>query len=347
MRYNGCMDVLVDTSTMHAMNKTRGVGVYAANLIHALKNVPSVHLVEKKPDIVHYPFFDLFFRTLPIRKSVKTVITIHDVIPLVFPDRYLPGIKGTLRHYVQRLSLRSVNAVITDSENSKRDIVKYLHYPKERVHVVYLAGDPQMKKQPPSVIGRAEKTYGLPEEYILYVGDMNYNKNLPKFIEAFAMLPKQYHLVMVGSTLKNTDIPEGRWLHQSILKEKVADRVHLLTNVPREPVSDLAAIFTKARAYVQPSLYEGFGLSVLDAMQCETPVACSDASSLKEVAGAAAVYFDPWHVKDMAAMIKRTVGMNGSEKAQLKQKMKQNAARFSWKKTAEETAAVYAEVLGV
>ncbi|KKT98062.1 MAG: Glycosyltransferase [Microgenomates group bacterium GW2011_GWB1_45_17] len=133
---------------------------------------------------------------------------------------------------------------------------------------MHLAGNPLLHATPKTDVDAVLKKYNIPEKYLLYVGDINYNKNLPALLRAFSTLSQNLHLVMVGRSLNNIEIPEGRWIHDTIQEKGIAQRVHLLTDIPKHPATELAALFTGASAYVQPSLYEGFGLSVLDAMQC-------------------------------------------------------------------------------
>lgn len=343
------MRVLLDTHQLQTLSGFRGIGVYTDLLYRHLKLIPNleVHLEDDgKPfDIIHYPYFDFFFHTLPFKKHTKTVVTVHDTIPLIFPDHYKPGIRGSLRFIQQKLSLSSVSAILADSDASKHDIEKYLGVSSKKVFTALLAGSPSTQKQSPTVCKRVRVKYGLPDRYILYVGDINYNKNLPKLIEAFALLPKPYHLVMVGRSLTNTSIPEGEALHHAIQASGAQDRIHLLTGVPREPAEDLASIFTMAAAYVQPSLYEGFGLSVLDAMQCGTPVVAAKTSSLTEVGGDCVIYVDPLNVKDIALGMVKTLRLSVKEKAILSQKVTLHLAKFSWEKTAQQTFEVYIKVL--
>lgn len=296
-----------------------------------------------KIDVVHYPYFDLFFHTLPLHKEAKTVVTIHDVIPLIFPQRYKPGVKGMIRFFLQLMSLRTVSAIITDSECSKKDIMKYLGMPKEKIHVVYLAGNPGMRRQASEVVRRVALQYKLPQKYVLYVGDINYNKNLPRCIEAFSKLPDEYSLVMVGRSLKNIDIPEGAALQEAIQKNKVDSRVLLLTEVPKDPIADLAAIFTQASLYIQPSLYEGFGLSVLDALQCGVPVVSSNTSSLPEIGGTIVEYCNPYDSEDMARAM---INVLSRKQSMIGRKvLEKHADHFRWEKTAEKTAKIYEKVV--
>lgn len=343
------MRVLLDTHQLQTLSGFRGIGVYTDLLFKHLKLIPDleVHLEddEKPFDIIHYPYFDFFFHTLPFKKRAKTVVTIHDTIPLIFPNHYKPGIRGTFRFLQQKLSLLSVSAILADSDASKRDVEKYLGISPKKVFTTLLAGNPSTQKQSLSVCKRVKVKYNLPDRYILYVGDINYNKNLPRFINAFALLPRLYHLVMVGRSLTNTSIPEGETLHNAIQASGVQDHIHLLTGVPREPAEDLASIFTMAAAYVQPSLYEGFGLSVLDAMQCGTPVVAAQTSSLTEVGGDCVVFVNPLDVKDITLGMVKALRLSAKEKATLSQKVAVHLAHFSWEKTAQQTYEVYSKVL--
>lgn len=339
---------------MHVLNADRGVGMYTSLLLdHLKKNFPqeSIRLVERADnspvDLVHYPYFDLYFHTLPLRKRGKTVVTIHDVIPLIYPKQYKPGIRGSFEFLRQLVSLRAVDAVVTDSECSKLDIAKHLGYPLGKIHVVYLAGNPQLQVQSAPTIAAVKKKHRLPKDYVLYVGDINYNKNLPAFVQACAALPKEITVVMVGRALKNTAIPEGRALHQAIQNNAMSERVILLTDIPKEPASELASILTGALTYVQPSFYEGFGLSILDAMQCEIPVVTSRTSSLREVAGDAAIYFHPKSIEEMADAMRKAIHLSVSQKRDLLLKAKNNLKKFSWDKAAKETHDVYASVVKI
>jgi len=343
------MRVLLDTTHLNALSDGRGIGVYTKLLQKHLQMIEGVDLSlqdDGQPyDLVHYPYFDLFFHTLPLQKHPKTVVTIHDVIPLVFPNEYKAGIKGTIRFSQQQVSLLSVAAVMTDSESSKQDIVSRLGVPENKIHTVYLAGNPEIHKQPVDTRERVRLQRNLPGKFALYVGDINYNKNLPRLVEACSMLPTDVHLVLVGRTVNNTEIPEGRTLHSAIERFGMKQRTHLLTDV--EKADELSAIFSLASVYVQPSLYEGFGLSVLDAMQCETPVVCANTSSLPEVGGNAAFYVDPYNCKQMAQVIAKTISLNSTDRKAQRVKMQINLLRFSWEKTAEQTVEVYKKVLGV
>jgi glycosyltransferase involved in cell wall biosynthesis len=166
--------ITINVSKLHSANKTRGIGIYANALVNSLSKVTSTHqysLATKKSllkyaDLIHYPFFDLFFLTLPLRQLTKSVVTIHDVTPLVFLKQFKPGIRGKAKLKIQLHALKNVDAIITDSNNSKNDIIKYLKVSSEKIYVVYLGVSDEFK---PKTI---KSTINKP--YILYVGDVNY-----------------------------------------------------------------------------------------------------------------------------------------------------------------------------
>src|SRR5258708_18064237 len=193
-------------SALKNQNAIRGVGRYTSELVSALRMLQSSHSFftsDEHPshvDITHYPFFDLFFGTLPLHKSNKTIVTIHDVTPLVFPKLYPPGVRGYIKFLRQKLALRGVSHIITDSHCSKRDIVEYLKIKPEIITPIPLAASREFFKQSVSVVEDARRKYELPKNYVLFVGDINPNKNLPFLISVMAHIP-DITLVLVGKSV--------------------------------------------------------------------------------------------------------------------------------------------------
>lgn len=342
------INVLIDTSPLRNQNAIRGVGVYTRSLIAALKQEANIKVLEdeaelsegEKLDVVHYPFFDLFFDTLPVLKKAPTVVTIHDVIPLVYPDQYSSGKKGKLKLVKQVLALKTAGAIITDSEASKQDIHKILKIDLDKIHVVYLAANPELKAAKDAEIEQVKKTYELPDKYILYVGDINYNKNIPQLIKSLKFIPEDVHLVCVGKNFYPHDIPEWQWIETQIAMTDVPNRVHFITNLESDALNTLAAFYSGAMAYVQPSLYEGFGLPVLEAMQCRTPVVSTKTSSLIEVAGEHAVMTEP-EAESLAEGINQVLNFAKTRREQLIREAFKWSQTFSWSETAKKTIAVY------
>lgn len=338
------MNIFIDTSPLMNGHAGRGIGRYTQELVKALRDSGSSHTFftsDDHPehiDLIHYPFFDLFFPTLPLKKSVPTVVTIHDVIPLIFPSQYRPGLRGTISFIRQRLSLRNVREVITDSQCSKRDIVSKLHVSSDHVYAIPLAIGDDFIRPSQALLYDVKKKYGLPKHFVLYVGDINYNKNLVFLISVIAKIPG-LNLVMVGKAMLNTDIPEGKAIQDAIDQFNLASRVKRLDSVSAS--GELEAILSLATLYIQPSLYEGFGLPVLEAMRMKTPVVSSKGGSLPEVAGDAALYFHPRDLGECEHVIREALRMSESERAALVKKGLAQVERFSWATTAQETIAVY------
>src|SRR5260221_1645583 len=215
------MEILIDTSPLANQSSFRGIGRYTEELVASLRALPTEHTFFTSGDVythlelIHYPFFDLFFHTLPLSKKTKTVVTIHDVIPLIFPVHYKPGIRGSISLLVQKLSLRSVSAIIADSSCSARDICEHLRIASDKITAIPLAASASFAKTPQSLTDEARKKYDIPKNYLLYVGDINYNKNLPFLISVCAKIP-DVTLVLLGRSVKNASIPEGREIRQAI-----------------------------------------------------------------------------------------------------------------------------------
>ena len=342
------LNILFDTTPLNNGNAIRGVGIYTRLLSEELQKRADIHLLDSvdktKPDLIHYPYFDLFFPTLPILRKAKTVVTIHDVIPLLYPDFYKSGVKGKLRFWRQKFALKSVAGVLTDSHASAADITKYLHVPASKIHVVYLAGNPEIQKSVQKEIDAVRKKYKLPPQYMLYVGDINYNKNLPQLIKSLKFLPDEIELVCVGKNFFPQPIPEWKMIETQIALSDVGDRVHFVTDLASDATKELSAIYSDAAVYVQPSLYEGFGLPVLEVMQCETPVVSTENSSLIEVGGKH-VQFVKEDAESIANGIKEVLSWSATERQQKVKAAYEWSQTFSWSKAAEETTAVYKKVL--
>lgn len=341
----------IETSSLNGSSQFRGIGMYSSRLITALEHSEEVEVAQTAAggrldniDILHYPYFDFFFLTLPLVKKVKTVVTIHDCIPLVFPDKYPTGIKGKIKFSIQKYSLKNVDAVLTDSESSKKDIMEFLNVPKEKINVVYLAADPIFKKLPngSEILGKVSRKYKLPSEYMLYVGDVNYNKNLIRLIDAFSKVDDEnFHLVMVGKSFENKILKETKQILNLIEALNISKRVHLPGFIPDE---DLLVIYNLAKIYCMPSLYEGFGLQILEAMACGVPVITSGVSSTSEISGKAALLVNPLKTEEISAAIKKLMADKLFRDKMIKLGSDQ-VNNFSWNKTAQETINVYRKVL--
>lgn len=342
--------VAVDITPLTSSHKIRGIGSYTENLIAELKSKNwGIDLIyfsrgeNVKADLVHFTYFDLFFHTLPIFKRSKTVVTIHDVIPLVFPDHFPRGARGSLNLFLQKLTLKNINAVITDSNNSRNDIEKYLSIDKSKIHVAHLAAAKAFKKiDNKKLISRVTIKYDLPRDFILFVGDLNWNKNILNLLEAVKISKKK--IVLVGKSFLNTNLPEAKSVRDKISKLELKNEVIFTGFVKTE---ELAILYNTAKVTCLPSIYEGFGLPVIESMACATPVICSNNSSLTEVGGNAPIYCDPLNPKDIASKINLIFNLEPEKRVDLEKKSIEQASRFSWQKTAEETVKVYMSALQV
>lgn len=331
--------VFLDSSTH---SKGRGVGFYANNLSIALSKLPEISLTEIDPDLIHYPFFDLFYHTLPLKKEKPTVVTVHDVTPLVLSSRYPKGVKGSINLALQWLALQSVAAVITDSENSKTDIEKYLRVSKEKIFVTPLAIDPTYGKAvDEDKLKEVKNRLNLPDKFILTVaGGPNPNKNLPSLAEVTDRL--DIPLVIVGKGMLQ-EIREP--VHPELIdmvRLKIYKHLILPGFVSND---DLSALYRLATLYVQPSLYEGFGLPLLEAMATGCLIASSNSGSLPEIYNEGANTFNPRNISSMERAIKKVLNLSPKARQTQIEEAKVKAATFSWPKTAKTTLEVYKKVL--
>lgn len=340
------LHILFDDSPLHTAHAHRGIGAYARELIRALRKRKEVVVSlasetnEPAADIIHYPLFDLFFNTLPVLLGKKVVVTIHDVIPLFYPQYYKSGIRGKVRFFQQRLALLFAKAVITVSEQSKKDIIRFLGIPARKIFVVHNGVSSVFAPQKPKKIATVSKELKLPAQYLLYVGDINYNKNIPQLVKMLKFLPENYHLVCVGKQFVEQDIPEWRWIEAQVTMSDVAERVHYISDLPVTETEKMAGIYAGAVAYVQPSLHEGFGLPIIEAMRCLCPVVSSNRGSLPEIGGAHAVYVEP-EAAELAKGVETVLEWSATMRKRKLQAAHTWSKRYTWQKAAAKTVAIY------
>jgi glycosyltransferase involved in cell wall biosynthesis len=338
------MRIAMDSGPLNTGDSIRGIGFHTKELINALQKLKekdyTIEAVDfktsdlKQYDIVHYPYFHPHNLTLPfIKPSKKVVITIHDLIRLIYPKNYPPGIKGKIKFIIQRFNLRNVDAVITISETSKKDIVRFLNIDPEKIFVTYLAPQTMIVNK------NAGLPKNLPEKYVLYVGDVNYNKNIFNLAKACKLA--KIKLVMVGkqSAIEEVDnnIENNEWKRFLANFKNDKDIVRLGF------VENLDEIFKRATVYCQPSLYEGFGLPLLEAFERNVPIVASKTQALVEIGKGACLYVDPKNPKDMARGILEVV-KNKKLSNELIKKGQERLKFFSWEKCARETLNVYKKI---
>jgi len=268
---------------------------------------------------------------LPFWCNCKAVVTIHDIIPHVYSDRYL---RSKIEKYYYLLMVNSSisrsEKIITDSFFSKNELIKYFNIDEKKISVIYLGCSNEFIKLKNEVAAKEMlKKMGVKRKYILTIGGSEYRKNVRRLIDVYKeKFSEQYDLVVIG----------GKW-HEIDLESETKNVPHIyFVGAPSQ--EDLVNLYSLAKLFVFPSLYEGFGLPVLEAMSCGVPVVTSNTSSIPEVAGDAALLFNPYDMQQMYQEIKK-----GLEDGGLRQDLicrgYDRVKKFSWEKTANETLDVY------
>jgi glycosyltransferase involved in cell wall biosynthesis len=287
------------------------------------------------------PDADLFHATehlLPPLRGVPTVLTVHDMIFKLFPE-HQKRLNYWYLNATMPLYCRRADAIITVSESSRRDIIAHYGLDPAKVTVVYEAPAPEFVPASQAAVEAARQRYGLPERFLIHVGTIEPRKNLTRLVEALQRLRD------AGLTIPLLVVGGKGWLYEGFFKRLEALEVRDAVRFPGYvPSADLPVLYSAATLAVMPSVYEGFGLPVLEAMACGTPVISSRSSSLPELGGEAACYFDPYDVEEMASTI-RAVWTDGEQRAEMREKGLAQAAKFSWARAAEETLAIYGVVL--
>ncbi len=273
--------------------------------------------------------------------SYERVVTIHDLVPLVMPQTCACSVQSQVTHRtLVRLVAKRAAHIIADSDCTRRDVIEHYGVSPDRVSTVYLAASDAFRPvEDPNQLQNVREKFELPERFILYVGTLEPRKNLVRLIGAYrrAMPSLGDVPLLIGGGLG--------WKYEEILGAAkdpcLAGRVRLLGRIPDE---DLPALYSLATVFVFPSLYEGFGLPVVEAMACGCPVITSRTSSLPEVAGDAAVLVDPLDEDEIARAMVDVVSQEGLRRA-LSNKGLAQAAQFSWRRCAQETLEVYRNVV--
>lgn len=283
--------------------------------------------------LAHIPHFGP-----PLYPSVPTLVTIHDLIPLLLPEyRKSPAVRLYTR--LAAYGAQKANLIIADSEASRRDISKYLRIPDDRMRVIYLGVDSIFKP----VIDRDElervrTKYKLPPKFLLYLGGFDVRKNVSSLVDAFTALSKErmegWKLVIAGR------LPDAFTAFFPDPCPGGTVDVNFIGHVEEE---DKPALYSSARLFAYPSRYEGFGLPPLEAMACGVPVVSSNSSSLPEVIGDGGILLDPFATAEWANVF-RVVLEDDTRWRELRQRGLDQSAKFSWAKTARETLDLYRQM---
>lgn len=275
---------------------------------------------------------------MPLR-GTPTVLTVHDLIYHIFPEHH-KKLNYWYLNAAMPLFVRRASHVIAVSQSTKQDLIRCYNTPEEKITVVYEAAAPTFQPQPPEKIAAVRGRYKLPDRYLLAVGTIEPRKNYARLVEALARLRRSdpgLRLVIAGA--------EG-WLTEGFYRAlEESGQADAVVRPGWVADADLPALYAGALAAVQPSLYEGFGLPVLEAMAAGAPVACSHTSSLGEIAGEAALTFDPEDVEQITDALDRLLADPGLRDG-LRQKGFKRAAEFSWERAARETWQIYERLAG-
>jgi len=278
---------------------------------------------------------------LPPLVRCRSVVTIHDVIHLMFPQ-YLPN-RVALRYAKWSITQAAHRAtrVMTVSESSKRDILRFVDTEPEKIDVIYNAYDERFAMEPREEdVVRVRERYQLTDEFVLYAGNVKPHKNLERLIQAFHLV-RQRGLDHLKLVLIGDEMSKYTALRRAVHQHQLHKYVRFLGYLPEET---LAVMYRLAGVFVFPSLYEGFGLPPLEAMASGTPVVTSNVSSLPEVAGDAALLVDPYQPESIADGIYQVLS-DEPLRRMLRKKGLERARQFSWEQSVGRVRAIYGEVL--
>ena len=279
----------------------------------------------RKIDVFHPTYYDPYF--LKYIGEIPFVLTIYDMIHEKFSEMFSPNDRTSQN---KKLLAEKASKIIAISESTKQDIIDILGIDEAKIDVVYLG----------SSLPLASNTITIdscPSKYILFVGNRTIYKNFNRFIKAIAPLlheDKELHVVCAG----------GGKFHED--EEQLLSQLEITKRVHQFNIDDttLTTFYSEAIMFVFPSMYEGFGIPILEAFECNCPLVCSNISSLPEVAGDAAVYFNPMDESSILTAV-RTVFEDSQLQKKLVDAGQERLKLFSWKKTAEETKKVYKSII--
>jgi glycosyltransferase involved in cell wall biosynthesis len=325
-----------DRGTLAALGENfRPVPETSGNYSVAEQITIPLALLRERVTLFHAPHY-----VLPPLVRCRSVVTIHDCIHLMFPQ-YLPN-RFALAYAKtsMRLAARRATRIMTVSESSKRDILRYVDTQPEKIDVIYNAYDDRFAIEPrEDDVVRVRERYQLQDEFVLYAGNVKPHKNLERLIEAFHLVRKRgldhLKLVLIGD-----EISKYTALRRAVHQHQLHKYVRFLGYLPEDT---LAVMYRLAGVFVFPSLYEGFGLPPLEAMASGTPVVTSNVSSLPEVAGDAAVLVDPYNPHAIADGIYRVLN-DERLRREMVHKGIARAGLFSWEQSVRRIRAIYDEV---
>jgi glycosyltransferase involved in cell wall biosynthesis len=289
---------------------------------------------KKKIDVFHSTHF-----VKPLWEPCKSVVTIYDLLYLYYPQYFRRQSIAYYNILIPKVVKRA-NKVITISQSVKNDLVNLLKCPEDKIDVIMLAFDKKRFNviSDLDLVKRATLKYNIPCKYVLYVGTSKPHKNLERLIKAFSLIVRETEHSLVIGGIKDSQYTT---LCQLIKELGIEDRIIFTDEIDE---TDLPLIYNGAELFVFPSFHEGFGLPPLEAMACGVPVLVSNATSLPEVVGDAAIMFNPYDIEEIAQNMKRILN-NKNLQGEMRIKGLERCQEFSWRKTAEKTLNTYKHAL--
>ncbi len=277
----------------------------------------------QRPDVIFVPA-----HTLPRFFVGRAVVTIHDLGYLYFPEAHPPRERQYL-DWSTRYSAKRATRVLADSEATRQDLIEHYHIPPDKIHVVYPSYDDRLQPVTDSTrIAAVRAKYGIEKDYFFFLGTLQPRKNIERLIRAFQLFRAESKLevaLVLGG--KKGWLFDETWLNG-------AEDVRLIGYVADV---DIAALYSGAVGFVFPSLYEGFGFPILEAMRCQVPVLCSHISSLPELGGDAVLYVDPMRTENIAEGLEKLALLSSVERQAMIERGLQQLQKFKWEQTALQT----------
>lgn len=294
------------------------------NLINKLSNIKSILL--SSYDIFHPTYYDDYFLKILPKKS-KLVVTVYDMIHELFPQYFE---QSGLEYITKRKLCQRADKIIAISEQTKNDLIKLFAIPEDKISVIYLSTDFKIVDTP------LQEISWLPERYILFVGTRSGYKNFDWMLSALAIILKQLNikLVVIGNPLTDTE--------QSLVNELGVTDLVIVNNV--NSTKELQEIYNRASLFIFPSLYEGFGIPILEGFASKVPVLLTNTSCFPEIAQDAAAYFEPNNINDFQDKVNLILNSNDYSNNLIAKGVKR-LEDFSWEKTSKETYELYKELI--
>lgn len=290
----------------------------------------SAEMARRRPGLLFVPA-----HVIPLVHP-RSVVTIHDLGYRIHPESHPPN-QARMLELTTRWSIRAASRIIAISETTRRDLIQQYHVSPDKIAVVHHGVARELRRATPDAIAAVKARYRLPDRYVLALGTVQPRKNYGRLAAAFSTIADRHpdlHLVIAG---------KDGWMADHVKREIAAQQVgNRITSLGYVDAADLPALYSGAEIYCQPSLYEGFGMPVLEAMACGVPVLAANAAALPEIGGDAAIYCDPLATASIARGIE-LLASDPAVRVRLGDRGRTRAAQFSWHSSAEQTLDILRE----